>query len=227
MYLNDLHILYYLGIGFIGMLIGQLIDWYNLRIAENKPVFSLDFFTIYIKNMKPHYTFVFLTAILYVANLYIWGINNIITYQNMFLMPLLISIFDYGLKKQDISKRTILTLFEICVFFTTINGISNLNIAIENIIGSAIAALISLMIIFLEDKLFKKEKNKFEDMKLIVILGLLFGYKTIIIISIISYLVAAITDIILSLSKKKTVKEKIGLECFVSVISIFFMLVSI
>lgn len=227
MYINDLHILYYLGFGFIGLIIGQLIDWFNVRVSEEKQILSMDFFRIYIKNSKPHYIDMFLTAVLYVINLYIYGIKDVKTYENIFLIPLLISAFYMGIKKNSLSKRTVLTLLEIGIMFTFIEGISNLNIAIEKIIGALAAVLICFFIIFLEKVLFKKKTNNYEDMKLIVILGLFFGYKKIIIISVISYLIAAITDIILMIKQKKDVKENINLGSFVSAISIVLILVPI
>ena len=34
MYINDIHILFYLSIGVIGLIVGQLIDWCNNRLAK-------------------------------------------------------------------------------------------------------------------------------------------------------------------------------------------------
>ena len=47
MYINDLHILYYLGFGIIGIIVGQFIDWCNIRMEEYKNILSKDFFKIY------------------------------------------------------------------------------------------------------------------------------------------------------------------------------------
>ena len=44
MYINDIHILYYLGFGILGITVGQLIDWCNITLSEHKQVFSKDFF---------------------------------------------------------------------------------------------------------------------------------------------------------------------------------------
>ena len=55
MYINDINILYYLGIGIIGLLVGQFIDWCNKRLPEYKKVFSKEFFTVYFKDAKPKY----------------------------------------------------------------------------------------------------------------------------------------------------------------------------
>lgn len=43
MYINDIHILFYLSIGVIGLIVGQLIDWCNNRLAKYEKVLSKDF----------------------------------------------------------------------------------------------------------------------------------------------------------------------------------------
>lgn len=40
MYINDLHILTYVIAGIIGLIIGQFIDWCNLRLPEYKKFFQ-------------------------------------------------------------------------------------------------------------------------------------------------------------------------------------------
>ena len=59
MYINDLHILYYLGFGIIGIIVGQFIDWCNIRMSEYKKILSKDFFKIYLKNLKLKYILIF------------------------------------------------------------------------------------------------------------------------------------------------------------------------
>ena len=44
MYINDVHILYYVLVAIIGMLTGQIIDWCNKRLPEKKKIFTIDFF---------------------------------------------------------------------------------------------------------------------------------------------------------------------------------------
>lgn len=36
MYINDVHILYYVLVAIIGMLTGQIIDWCNKRLPEKR-----------------------------------------------------------------------------------------------------------------------------------------------------------------------------------------------
>ena len=42
MYINNINILYYVGIIILGMISGQLVDWANKRLPEYKKIFSKD-----------------------------------------------------------------------------------------------------------------------------------------------------------------------------------------
>lgn len=44
MYINDINILYFLGIGILGLLVGQFIDWCNIRLLEHKKFLVKNFF---------------------------------------------------------------------------------------------------------------------------------------------------------------------------------------
>ena len=47
MYINDVHIMYYVVLGLIGLLVGQFVDWCNTRLPEYKKIFP--------KNMLKEY----------------------------------------------------------------------------------------------------------------------------------------------------------------------------
>lgn len=53
MYINDIHILFYLSIGVIGLIVGQLIDWCNNRLAKYEKYYQKIFYTIFIKCNSP------------------------------------------------------------------------------------------------------------------------------------------------------------------------------
>ena len=72
MYINDVHILYYVLFGILGMLVGQFMDWCNKRLPEKEKVFTLDFF----KEFKFNYPLMVLNAIIYLALLYVYGIQK-------------------------------------------------------------------------------------------------------------------------------------------------------
>lgn len=81
MYINDIHILYYVLFGFIGMIIGQFIDWCVIRLSEYKKVISKDFFKIYLKKLTPKYILMFINAGYLWLYLYLW----IIKYKNIYI----------------------------------------------------------------------------------------------------------------------------------------------
>ena len=57
MYIHETYIGFYLLAAIIGLGIGQLVDWMNERIPENKRVFSLDIFRKYKIDFKPNYIY--------------------------------------------------------------------------------------------------------------------------------------------------------------------------
>ena len=78
MYLNDVHIAYYLGAALIGLIVGQLVDWANQRLPEYKSVISKDIISEYKMKGKPNYILMLLTAIIYVTLIYTFGIKETI-----------------------------------------------------------------------------------------------------------------------------------------------------
>ena len=123
MYPNDVHIAYYIGAAILGLLVGQFVDWMNVRLPEYKKVFSKDIIKAYKEKFKPNYILMFLTAIIYVTLIYIYGIKdtliaNLNLIQYMILVPMLLSAFVIDYKLQIIPNRLNLTIFEVGVVFT-------------------------------------------------------------------------------------------------------------
>ena len=46
MYFNDVSIIIYVIIGILGLIVGKIVAWCNIRIPENKKVFSKEFFKV-------------------------------------------------------------------------------------------------------------------------------------------------------------------------------------
>ena len=44
MYINDVHIAYYVGAAILGIFVGLFTDWMNKRLPEYKKVFTLKIF---------------------------------------------------------------------------------------------------------------------------------------------------------------------------------------
>ena len=207
MYINDIHILFYLSIGVIGLIVGQLIDWCNNRLAKYEKVLSKDFFTQYLSNATPQYLLMSITAISYVLVLYFNGLT-VDTLKYVILIPMLINVFVIDCKKQIIPNRLTLTIFEIGLIFISMQVIINTNTGINTFLNSLLGMLIGggiFLIINLVGKLFsQKEAMGFGDAKLMAVLGLFFGKNNIIIIQKINVF---FTVLFLGLSSGKLVKN--------------------
>ena len=220
MYPNDVHIAYYIGAAILGLLVGQFVDWMNVRLPEYKKVFSKDIIKAYKEKFKPNYILMFLTAIIYVTLIYIYGIKdtliaNLNLIQYMILVPMLLSAFVIDYKLQIIPNRLNLTIFEVGVVFTFIYGISNIAISINMVLGMLAGAGIFLLITLLGGLFYGKEAMGFGDVKLMWALGLYLGLSNIIIITILAFLIGAVLSIILLVSKIKKTDEYIPFGPFI------------
>lgn len=222
MYINEIHILWYVLVGIIGAFIGQFIDWCNIRLPEYKKVFSKEFFTEYLKNCRPKYILMTIMVVLYVLLLYRFGFTSrsyIYTLKYMFLIPMLIISFCIDLKLQIIPNRLTLTIFEFGLIFTVLGVVSNLDIGIkiftDNILGMIVGAGIFLLITFIGGIIAGKEAMGFGDVKLMGAIGLFFGWLPIILISVMSFLFAAIISVGILILRKKKINEYIPFGPFI------------
>ncbi len=230
MYINDINIMFYVLIGIIGLFVGQFVDWCNNRLPEYKKVFSKELFTVYLKNMKPKYILAICIAIIYIALLYFIGWQENILYKielikYMLLTPMLISAFMIDYKLQIIPNRLNLTIFEVGLITTFIEGIYSPDLAISNLIGGLVGAGIFLAITLIGGMIAGKEAMGFGDVKFMGALGLFFGWMNIIGISVIAFLLAAIISIILIITKIRKTDEYIPFGPFIVIASIIVMLV--
>ena len=229
MYINDVHIAYYVVAVILGLFIGNIVDWANKRLPEHKSVISKEFFKEMKMNFKPKYILMFLTAIIYVTLIYTFGIKetliaNLDLIKYMILAPMLISVFVIDYRLQIIPNRLNLTIFEIGLIFAFLYGLSNVAITINMLLGMITGAGIFLLITLLGGAFYGKEAMGFGDVKLMGALGLYFGLSNIIIITLVSFLIGAILSIILLLTKIKKSNEYIPFGPFIVIatfISIF------
>lgn len=223
MYINNINILYYLVIGIIGLGIGQFVSWCVVRLPEYRKVFVREFFTIYLKNEKPKYIYMIATSLLSVGVLYLYGFQ-LITLAYLLLVPMLICAFAIDYKLKIIPNRLNLTIFEVGLVFTFLQGIVNINIAIDMLLGMLTGAGIFLFITLVGGLIAGKEAMGFGDVKLMGALGLFFGWRTIIIISLIAFLLGAIIGVALIICRKKKGEEYIPFGPFIvlaTIIAIF------
>ena len=227
MYINDIHILYYVGAAFLGGIIGYLVCWCNERLPEYKKVFSKE---ILQKEKRPEANFAIMivNALMYVALLYFCGlksnwIGNLPLIKYAVLTPMLLSALVIDYRLQIIPNRLNLTMFEIGLIFTFLYGIININMGMNMLLGGLAGAGIFLVITLLGGLIAGKEAMGFGDVKLMGALGLYFGLSNIIAISVLSFLIGAIASIVLIETKIKKTDEYIPFGKFI-VISKFIVI---
>lgn len=201
----------------------------NKRLPEYKKVFTREIFSEYEKEFSPNYILMIITAVLYVAILYRYGISNnfienldLIKY--LILTPMLLSVVVIDYKLQIIPNRLNLTMFEIGLIFAFLYGFSNVAISINMLLGMLAGGGIFLVITLLGGLVYGKDAMGLGDVKLMGALGLYFGLTNIIIISLVSFLVCAVISIFLLATKIRSVDEYIPFGPFIVVgafISIF------
>ena len=133
MYINDVHIIYYVVAAIAGLFIGEVVGWANKRLPEYKPVFSKEFVTEMKLNFKPSYILMFLTSAIYVTLVYRFGIKetliaNLDLVKFLILTPMLLSAFVIDYRLQIIPNRLNLTIFEVGIIFAFLYGLSDVAI---------------------------------------------------------------------------------------------------
>ena len=210
MFIDNIHIFWYVGIGILGLIVGRFISLMNKNLPEHKEIFDIQIIKDFIKDTDANYTIMLITCVIYVALLRVIGMGDIIELlQFMILTPMLISALCIDYKFQIIPNRLTLTMLEVGLAFSFFRGINNLNIAVEMWIGMLLGAGIFLMLTFIGNLVFRKKTMGFGDVKIMGTLGLFFGWRNIIAISILAFFIAAIYSIVLII-KRKIKKQEIS-----------------
>lgn len=229
MYFNDVHILYYVLFAIIGGVVGQFVDYCSRCFLKEQKIFSKESFSKYKRIIIPNYTLILITAIGYMFLLYKFGINNALN-QNLdlikylLLLPMLECAFVVDLKEQIIPNRLNLLMFEIGLVFVFIHGFTNINIALNMLLGMFAGGGIFLLITLLGGLIAGKEAMGMGDVKLMGALGLYFGLQNIVVISVLAFLIGAIGSIIYMIINRKNANTYIPFGPFIvisSVITIF------
>lgn len=200
-YINDVHILFYVLFAFIGGFIGQVIDYLNVVFLNERKVISKESFKKYKETFKVNYKLIVVNSCLYVALLYKFGMN-LDFLRFAILTPMLISAFIVDYKIQIIPNRLNFTMFEVGIIFAFIFGIQNLNLAKDMFLGMIAGGGIFLLITLIGGLIAGKEAMGLGDVKLMGALGLFFGWYKILIISVLAFLIGAIISIIVLIVRK-------------------------
>lgn len=220
MYFNDVNIGYYIIVSILGLFVGELVNWMNKRLPDEKSIFTRGAIKEYKEQFKPNYILMILTAVIYVALLYKFGIKqtfieNLDLIKYLILTPMLISAFVIDYKLQIIPNRLNLTIFEVGLVFTFIYGISNVAISINMVLGMIAGGGIFLGLTLLGGLIYGKEAMGLGDVKLMGALGLYFGLTNIIIITLMSFLIGAILSIVLLATKIRKMDQYIAFGPFI------------
>lgn len=200
-YINDVHILFYVLFAFIGGFIGQVVDYLNIAFLNERKVISKESFKKYKETFKVNYKLIVVNSCLYVALLYKFGMN-LDFLRFAILAPMLISAFIVDYKIQIIPNRLNFTMFEVGIIFAFIFGIQNLNLAKDMFLGMITGGGMFLLITLIGGLIAGKEAMGLGDVKLMGALGLFFGWYKILIISVLAFLIGAIISIIVLIVRK-------------------------
>lgn len=213
MYFNNVHILIYVAIALIGLVIGKLIAWINIRVPQKKKVFSKEFFKNNKDGLENNYICMIITSVLYIGVLYKFGIKdelykNLDLVKYLILIPMLISAFFIDIKNRILPNRINLTMFQIGLIFTFIYGIVNINMAKDMILGMFVGASIFILLTFVGRFITGKESMGFGDVKFMGALGLYFGVSRIAEITLSAFFISAFCSIIILIIRFIILKSK-------------------
>lgn len=214
MYINDVSIWSYIVAAILGVAAGLFSDLLNYLLPKHKNIFSIKNIKEYIKTFSPKYILVLAHVLIYCIILYRFGMKDISVIKYFILTPLLISALCIDYKLQIIPNRLTMTIFEVGLVFAFIHGVINLNVGISMFQGLIAGCLIFLAITLIGGMIFGKETMGFGDVKLVAALGLFFGYRGIIAVAILSFLIAALFSVGLLIVQKIRHKELIEYIAF-------------
>lgn len=214
MYFNDVFILIYVVIGVIGLLVGKFVAWCNIRLPENKKIFSKEFFKANKEGLNGNYIFMLTIAVIYIALLYKFGIERDDIFKNLDLLkflilaPMLILTLSIDIKHRIIPNRLSLTILEFGLILTFIYGITNVNMAKDYILGMLAGAGIFAIITALGFIISGKESMGMGDIKFMGALGLYFGVSGIAEISLLSFFIGAAGSVVILIVRILILKRK-------------------
>ena len=119
------------------------------------------------------------------------------------LIPMLIIAFIIDYRLKIIPNRLNLTIFEVGLVYTFIEGITNINVAVDMLLGMVVGAGLFLIIALIGGLMYGKEAMGFGDVKLMGALGLFLGWRLTIMVTLIAFLLGAIIGVILIIKNRK------------------------
>lgn len=206
----------------LAILFGQIVKHLNKKMPPvvSEEITYKEFFKSLKKDFKIDIVFTFIFLILFNTFIYFLG-NNITSYLYMLICPALAIAFSIDLKIQLIPDEVHILIVLVAIIHLILNINNWWNYLLGAVIGGAIfwgLGLLSLLI-------FKKEGMGFGDVKLMASLGLFFGIKNILVITLVSFFFGAIIGGIILIFKKKESDGYIPFGPFIVIATIIIIFV--
>lgn len=213
MYFNNLHILWYVLIAFIGLTVGKFVSYVDDRLVKNEKLFTKSFFIDVIKNYDFNYLIMISIGTMYVFLLYKFGfknefLKNLDLFKYLILLPMLVSAFFVDCKHRIIPNRLNMTIFETGLILTVLYGYNNINMAKNMLLGMFVGAGIFIIITVLGGLVAGKEAMGLGDVKFMGAVGLFLGANNIAQTALMSFFIATIGSIIIYFIRLVILKRK-------------------
>ncbi len=209
----------------IGLLVGQigLVCYQVLPCDENekeKPVFRKKNF-----NNELNLWYGLPTMVLFPLLYLKYGIS-LEFFAFSILASILVPIVTIDYKYCIIPDK--LNLFGIVsgiIYIVILFILGNTSLAVNHILGGLIGGGIFLAIALLALLIYRQEGMGFGDVKLMTMLGLFFGIKGILVLTLVSFVIGAVVCIILLVSKIKSMKDYIPFGPFIAIAAYLLMFI--
>lgn len=211
---------YYVIATMLALFFGQVAGHLNKKLPPvvAEEITYKEFFSTLVKNFKIDYLFSLTYILLFNLLIYFIGFNitTVIYFLTIFSLSIAFCIdFKYQLIPDEVS-----ILIAICGIVNIFFNISNWwNYLLGAVIGGAIFYSLNLIALII----LKKEGMGLGDVKLMAALGLLFGIKNILVITLVSFMIGAVIGIIVMIVKRKEKEEYIAFGPFIVIATVILM----
>lgn len=192
---------------FSGMYITTYSKGYNAETKEIKG----NILDIIKENIPYTSIYIIISLIIYMISTYVIDKNvdisntsGILKYAEMIMMlPSLLSIGILDKKYRKIPNRLNMNLLIISLAFTMLNGLLSITMLKDRIYAFLLAGIIYIVMYYIGRLMYGKDAMGLGDIKLILAVSLSLGVLRIIDVTIITFLVATISSIVISIYKSR------------------------
>ena len=213
----------YLIIGIFAIILGQVVAHLNLKmppVVAEEITYKL-FFENFKKDFKFDFKYSFILLIIFESIMFFLGCTYI-SYIYAILVAILMVVFSIDYRFQLIPDEAHVVI----VLLGIVNLFMKVNLWYSYLIGMAIGAGIFYSLSLLAVVIFKKEGMGFGDVKLMAALGFLFGIKSILVITLVSFFLGAIIGGLLLVINKKKVDSYMPFGPFIVIATIMVIFIN-